>query len=332
MRNLFLKICLSSFIFTQNDVCFEIEANLNNNSAFSCFSKYIRVLDCFDVYAQSSIADEKILHVASVAAELLDNNEDGVVDDSILKNRLSNRGALMPIFTSDGNSCMNSFENNYNGNGVSAVLFRNEIDPNNPGQWGDDATVEEVIHTINHVGHVSIYPSAFNINPNSSEMSDAMDIARGGQFLNVPNNYPEEAWYHYDDWTCDYGCMAIEYMYWSIVSHMGILNDTQTCNGINNEWELCTPELFQNTDIAMYGLITNPIYKIPQLAPDGNYCPAGSVSGDVNGDLIVNILDVISVINIILYLSEFNVLADLNQDDTIDVLDVILIVLIIQGE
>ncbi|MBI65719.1 MAG: hypothetical protein CMG64_05460 [Candidatus Marinimicrobia bacterium] len=327
-----MKICLSSFIFTQNDVCFEIEANLNNNSAFSCFSKYIRVLDCFDVYAQSSIADEKILHVASVAAELLDNNEDGVVDDSILKNRLSNRGALMPIFTSDGNSCMNSFENNYNGNGVSAVLFRNEIDPNNPGQWGDDATVEEVIHTINHVGHVSIYPSAFNINPNSSEMSDAMDIARGGQFLNVPNNYPEEAWYHYDDWTCDYGCMAIEYMYWSIVSHMGILNDTQTCNGINNEWELCTPELFQNTDIAMYGLITNPIYKIPQLAPDGNYCPAGSVSGDVNGDLIVNILDVISVINIILYLSEFNVLADLNQDDTIDVLDVILIVLIIQGE
>ncbi len=332
MRNLFLKICLSSFIFTQNDVCFEIEDNLNNNSAFSCFSKYIRVLDCFDVYAQSSISDEKILHVASVAAELLDNNEDGVVDDLILKNRLSNREALMPIFTSDGNSCMNSFENNYNGNGVSAVLFRNEIDPNNPGHWGDDATVEEVIHTINHVGHVSIYPSAFNINPNSSEMSDAMDVARGGQFLNVPNNYPEEAWYHYDDWTCDYGCMAIEYMYWSIVSHMGILNDTQTCNGINNEWELCTPELFQNTDVAMYGLITNPIYKIPQLAPDGNYCPNQSISGDINGDSIVNILDVISTINIILSISEYNILADLNQDDTIDVLDVILIVLIIQGE
>jgi len=332
MRNLFLKICLSSFIFTQNDVCFEIEANLNNNSAFSCFSKYIRVLDCFDVYAQSSIPDEKILHVASVAAELLDNNEDGIVDDSILKNRLSDREALMPIFTSDGNSCMNSFENNYNGNGVSAVLFRNEIDPNNPGHWGDDATVEEVIHTINHVGHVSIYPSAFNINPNSSEMSDAMDIARGGQFLTVPNNYPEEAWYHYDDWTCDYGCMAIEYMYWSIVSHMGILNDTQTCNGIDNEWELCTPELFQNTDVAMYGLITNPIYKIPQLAPDGNYCPNQSVSGDINGDSIVNILDVISAINIILSISEYNVLADLNQDNTVDILDVILIVLIIQGE
>ena len=332
MRNLFLKICLSSFIFAQNDVCFEIEANLNNNSAFSCFSKYIRVLDCFDVYAQSSISDEKILHVASVAAELLDNNEDGVVDDPILQDRLSNREALMPIFTSDGNSCMNSFENNYNGSGASAVLFRNEIDPNNPGHWGDDATVEEVIHTINHVGHVSIYPNAFNINPNSSEMSDAMDVARGGQFLNVPSNYPEEAWYHYDDWTCDYGCMAIEYMYWSIVSHMGILNDTQTCNGINNEWELCVPELFQNTDVAMYDLITNPIYKIPQLAPDGNYCPNQSISGDINGDSTINILDVISAINIVLNISEYNILADLNQDGAIDVLDIILIVLIIQGE
>ena len=72
----------------------------------------------------------------------------------------------MPIFTSDGNACMNQFENNYNGNGVSAALWRNEIDPSQPGHWGDDATVEETLHTINHVGHVSIYPNVFNIYPN----------------------------------------------------------------------------------------------------------------------------------------------------------------------
>ena len=72
----------------------------------------------------------------------------------------------MPIFTSEGNSCMGDFEDNYNGDGVSAVLFRNEIDPNNPGHWGDDASVEEILHTINHVGHVSLYPNVFNIEPN----------------------------------------------------------------------------------------------------------------------------------------------------------------------
>ena len=56
---------------------------------------------------------------------------------------------------------MNQFENNYNGDGVSAVLWHNEIDPSQPGHWGADATVEEVLHTINHVGHVNIYPNTF---------------------------------------------------------------------------------------------------------------------------------------------------------------------------
>ena len=317
-------------LLSQNEVCFDIESNPNpNNAALNCFSKYIRVLDCFDIYAQSGISDDKVLHAAAVAAELLDNDEDGIVDDQALKNRLSNSGALMPIFTSDGNSCMDSFEDNYNGNGVSAVLFRNEIDPSQPGHWGDDASVEEILHTINHVGHVYLYSNDFNIFPNSSTMSDAMDIARGGQFLNVPNNYPEEAWYHYDDWTCDYGCMAIEYLYWCIVSHMGILDDVQTCNGIDNEWELCTPELFESTDVIMYGLITNPEFKIPQLAPDGNYCPNQVILGDVNEDSIVNILDVILTINIILGIDNFNSMADINDDDVVDVLDIVQIVNII---
>ena len=317
-------------LLSQNEVCFDIESNPNpNNPALSCFSKYIRVLDCFDIYAQSGISDDKVLHAAAVAAELLDNDEDGIVDDQALENRLSNSGALMPIFTSDGYACMDSFEDNYNGNGVSAVLFRNEIDPSQPGHWGDDASVEEILHTINHVGHVYLYSNDFNIFPNSSTMSDAMDIARGGQFLNVPNNYPEEAWYHYDDWTCDYGCMAIEYLYWCIVSHMGILDDVQTCNGIDNEWELCTPELFESIDVIMYGLITNPEFKIPQLAPDGNYCPNQVILGDVNEDSIVNILDVILTINIILGIDNFNAMADINDDDVVDVLDIVQIVNII---
>ncbi|SVC23507.1 uncharacterized protein METZ01_LOCUS276361, partial [marine metagenome] len=198
-------------LHAQNEVCFEIVENPNaGDPAFQCFSKYINVLGCFEVYAQQNISDEKVLHVAAVAAELLDNDEDGVVDDEALFNELQYQQALMPVFTYDGNSCMDDFEDHYDGDGVSAVLFRNEIDPTQPGHWGDDATVEEVLHTINHVGHVSIYPDIFDLSPNSSIISDAMDIARGGQFIEVPNNYPEDAWYHYDDWTCDYECMAIE--------------------------------------------------------------------------------------------------------------------------
>jgi hypothetical protein len=316
-----------SMLFSQNDVCFDIEPNpYPNSSALGCFSKYINVLDCFDIYAEQSVSDAKVLHVAAVAAELLDNDENGVVDDINIFNSLQDNHALMPVFSYDGNSCMDDFEDHYNGDGVSAVLYRNEIDPSNPGHWGDDATVEEVVHTINHVGHVNVYPSYFDITPNSSVMSDAMDIARGGQFLSIPSQYPEEAWYHYDDWTCDYECMAIEYMYWSIVSNMGILDDAQTCTGIDNEWELCTEELFSSTDIMMHELITDPVHKIPQLAPDGNYCPFTGLMGDINGDGTLDILDVVSMVNIILGNSPTSSAADMNGDGIINILDVISLV------
>lgn len=266
----------------QNTVCFTVDPNPNSTTAFSGFTKYVDVLGCFSIYAESSIPDAKVLHTAAVAAELLDNNEDGIVDDPLIEAQLINENALMPLFFQDGNAAMNTFGNNYNGNGVSAVLFNGEIDPTQTGHWGDDATVEEVIHTINHVSHTNVYPAAFSMQPNSSLMSSAMDVARGGQFLSIPNPYPSSAWYHYDDQTCDYECMMIEYMYWAIVSYMGILNDPQTAQGISDEWEPYNSTLLQSADTLMYNLITDPQYKLPLLAPDGNYCPTTNSVSEIN--------------------------------------------------
>ena len=266
----------------QNTVCFTVDPNQNSTTAFSGFTKYVDVLGCFSIYAESTITDAKVLHAAAVAAELLDNNEDGIVDDPLIEAQLISENALMPIFFQDGNAAMNTFANNYNGNGVSAVLYNGEIDPTQTGHWGDDATVEEVIHTINHVGHTNVYPAAFSMQANSSLMSSAMDVARGGQFLSIPNPYPSSAWYHYDDQTCDYECMMIEYMYWAIVSYMGILNDPQTAQGISDEWEPYNATLLQSMDVLMYNLITDTQYKLPLLAPDGNYCPNVSSISEIN--------------------------------------------------
>ena len=261
-------------VIGQNIVCFNIDANpYPNNIALAPFTKYIDVLGCFSIYAESTISDDKVLHAAAIAAELLDNNEDGIVDDLLIRSQLILDNALMPIFSYEGSSAENIFFNNYNGDGVSAVLYKNEIDPSQPGHWGSDASVEEILHTINNVGHTNVYPALFSLQPNSSQLSNAMDIARGGQFLSIPNPYPSSAWYHYDDFTCDYECMAIEYIYWAIVSNMGILDDSQTASGIADEWELYSPYLLQVTDSLIFSLISNPQNLIPQLAPDGNYCP-----------------------------------------------------------
>ena len=279
----------------QNTVCFTIDPNPNTNDpALAPFTKYVDVLGCFSIYAESTISDAKVLHAAAVAAELLDNNEDGIVDDPAIEIQLTSENALMPIFSSEGSSAENAFFNNYNGDGVSAVLYKNEIDPTQTGHWGDDATVEEIMHTINHVGHTNVYPSAFSMQANSSLMSTAMDDARGGQFMTIPNPYPASAWYHYDDWTCDYECMMIEYMYWALVSNMGILDDAQTASGIANEWEAYNDTLLQSMDTLMYALITDTQYKLPQLAPDGNYCPNVTSISEINIERkLMKIVDVL---------------------------------------
>lgn len=277
MKKLFatlLTALLFSSISSQNNVCFTIQTNPSSAPGFGVFTKYIDVFGC-GIYAEASVSDEKILHAAAVWAELLDNDENGAADDPAILNELLLHEAMMPIFESDGNAAMSTFFTNYTGDGVSAVLWQSEIDPSQTGHWGADATVEEIMHTINHIGHTNVYPSAFSMAPNSSLLSQAMDTARGGQWLSIPATYPTSAWYHYDDFTCDYNCMAIEYIYWMLVSNMGILDDPSTCSGIANEWEPCSQALLQSMDLLGYNLITNPVYKLPQNAPDGNYCPAG---------------------------------------------------------
>ena len=320
---------LIGIAISQNEVCLDLIDNPNStNQALGSFTTYINVLDCFEIYGESQVSDQKVLHAAAIAAELLDNNEDGIVDDPAVEIALRNSNAMMPIFNSESSSGQDNVFNYYNGC-LGAVLYRNEIDPSQPGHWGDDASVEEILHTINNCGQLEVYPDVFGIEANSSLMSDAMDIARGGQFFSIPNNYPEEAWYHYDDYTCDYECMAMEYLYWCIVTDMGILNDTQTCNGIANEWEPCSPALFESTDTAMHEIINNSQYKLPQLAPDGNYCPAQGILGDLNGDGIINVLDVIITVNIILGTQPYNQLGDINGDGGINILDIVSIVNII---
>ena len=78
----------------------------------------------------------------------------------------------------------------------------------------------------------------------------------------------------------------------------------------------------------MYAILADPQYKLPQLAPDGNYCPEDILQGDITGDGIVNILDIIATVNLVLG-SDYNNDADLNSDGNVDILDVILIVNII---
>jgi hypothetical protein len=151
-------------------------------------------------------------------------------------------------------------------------LGNDETHPNfvSNGKTGEfDASLEEVLHIINNAGHSYAYPQAFGQNI-GSELANAMDIARGGQFMTLPSTYPSNAWYTYEDQSCDYSsCQTIEYMYWAITSMLGAQENR--FNAIGNEWKLNTRQKVENTDTAIFTLLTNPTYKIPTILPDGSY-------------------------------------------------------------
>ena len=51
-----------------------------------------------------------------------------------------------------------------------------------------------------------------------------------------------------------------------------------------------------------------------------------SIFGDITLDGLINVLDIVTLVNIILGQDDFNILGDLNQDGLINVIDVVTLV------
>jgi hypothetical protein len=50
----------------------------------------------------------------------------------------------------------------------------------------------------------------------------------------------------------------------------------------------------QSMDVLMYALITDPAYKLPLLAPDGNYCPSATSISEINTSIeLIKVIDVL---------------------------------------
>ena len=130
-----------------------------------------------------------------------------------------------------------------------------------------DASIEEVWHLISNYGYAKVYPASFG--EKSSLLTEAMDKSRGGHFEKIPTEYPQGAWYRYEDETCNYECMVSEYFYWSLTSLLGA--QAGRYDEISHEWSLNTPELLKEKDREIYGLLTDKKYKLPTKLPDGKY-------------------------------------------------------------
>ena len=241
-----------------NDPNFTLVAH--SDAGFTSTNRKVEVLGV-PIYAYANVEDVKLLHAANIMAQYLDNDEDGVVDNPALLSALISSNAALYMWKQEGQQ----------GSINAQDLGADESVP----AWHDnghtsrfDAALEEIWHVITHSGFANAYPDAFGEDAGTS-LTNAMDIARGGRFQSVPSPYPGGAWYTYDDQTCDYGCMATEYIYWAMTSVLGAQENR--VGEIQQEWKLNTKAKVQQMDTAIYQLLTDPQYVFPIVLPDGTY-------------------------------------------------------------
>ncbi len=218
------------------------------------------------IYATNTTGDDKLLHAAGVLAQFLDNDEDGEIDNpKVHQAILDTGGAIVMTGTQDEADDMD-WSNAPSGQGLYDE--ETEIDARARGVF--DAALEEIWHMVTDNGYGAAYPEVFGTEPGTA-LTDAMDMARGGRFDGPPDEYPEGAWYTYDDETCDYGCMASEYIYWVYTSFIGAQDLPGRLDQIGHEWPLDTPEKLRDKEPVLWEILSDPEYRIPMVIPDGNY-------------------------------------------------------------
>ena len=260
-------------------------------SEFSVFrqvgcDKYVNVFG-IHIFASPTTPEDKLSHAAGVLAQYLDNDEDGVPDNTRVLSHLVSRNVfiIMPGTEAEMERLeMDLVEEAGYRSGQD--LYGKETKPdflvdgkiNAPDGSYYDGALEEILHPITQHGYANAYPEVFG-EERGSVLAKCMDVARGGYFEQVPqggpkSGYPAEAWYHYTDETCDYGCMVTEYIYWALTSILGTQDFPGRHEALEVEWELNTRERVKTGDPAVYELLTDPQYKFPTKAPDGNYTPS----------------------------------------------------------
>ena len=247
------------------------------SDASNVFTKHVEVFG-LRVLATSTVPDEKVLHTANVLAEYLDNDENGTVDQPEVLTKLlgssNSEIATMVLFASENEqeSYDNYFANLMRVLERTQNLFADEIFEN--GSQGDDrdATLEEVLHLVTDLGWDEAFPEVWGERKGST-LADAMDLARGGYFENVPSHYPDGAWFTYDDETSDYATQITEYLYWATTTYLGGQDWTgRIHSNYTNEWKPYTRSMLEQTDPAIVTLMTSTSYNFPiKQLPDGNY-------------------------------------------------------------
>jgi len=239
------------------------------------FSQEVEVFGV-KVLASKDTPERKVRHAAAVLQQYLDNDADGAADNPKVLAALTNRPAAIVMWPNERAAERSRFFDRVPDKVLDrwalVGLWGEETIPDGAAKKRFDATLEEVLHLITSAGYAEAYPDVFGERP-GSQLALAMDKARGGHFKRVPRDYPKDAWYSYDDRSCDYACQVTEYIYWGLTSLLGAQDFPGRGREIQHEWRLNTPASFAKGDPNLHALLTDPRYRFPTKQPHGIGAP-----------------------------------------------------------
>ncbi|SVB10180.1 uncharacterized protein METZ01_LOCUS163034, partial [marine metagenome] len=258
------------------------------------FSKGLTVFG-INILATTDVPDAKLLHAANVAAELVDNNEDGTIDNLCVLSEVIKLSSYVNMHSKDNATVTVDLSplddagvEDSAGNSVSIGLGHEETRVNYADNSSHDASIEEIFHLITQRGYSSVYPTVFGeSNTSTSTLAKAMDEARGGEqrcaeesctwtYNNTtcPDNGSVDsgkAWYFYSDSSADYATQMTEYIYWAVSSYFGMHDSPAGKTQADNEWCPNTKAELLAQDPTVYNLIDNSTYAFPSVMPDASY-------------------------------------------------------------
>lgn len=268
-------------------------------TALAKSANYAKGLTVFGInlLATTDVPDAKLLHAANITAELIDNNEDGTVDNLCvlfkvveLSSYVSMHSKDSPTVEIDSDPLDSAGVVDSAGNSPSVGLGHEETRVNYVDNESHDASIEEIFHLITQRGYSSAYPTVFEeSNTSTSTLAQAMDVARGSS---TPQRCAEEpctwtynnttcpdngsvasgkAWYFYSDSTADYATQMTEYIYWSVSSYVGMHDSTAGKTKADSEWCPNTKAELLAQDPTIYNLIDNSTYAFPTTLPNASY-------------------------------------------------------------
>ena len=132
----------------------------HSDQGFSTTNRKVSVFG-IDIYAVPEVNDSKLLHAANVLAQYLDNNEDEIVDNTEVHNKMLENKAFVIMWKDNTDLDINPPDNR-----IGQDLGDDETNPsfvinNKQGQF--DASLEEIWHIISHSGYAYAYPGVFGL-------------------------------------------------------------------------------------------------------------------------------------------------------------------------